>query len=443
MKNNFMQQLQYNTFEKFLINFQCYFFYFLPLALISGPFLSDFFAIIISIIFIYLTLKKKIFYYYKNSFFLVFIFWSFYIILRSLFSIDPLFSLESSLFYFRFGFFALSIWYILETNINSMKIFTFFCFLAIFILCFDAIVQFFLGYNLIGIPYNNYRVSSFFGEELVLGSYISRIFPIFIALIYFNYDFFKKFNFIIIILATLVFVTTVLSAERIAIFNICIVIAILCFFHLKYKKYLLLFLSFLILIFYTIIQSSEAHYERLVTNTLYEQFYIPSNLDNSDKSKIYNLLLNLHIFSKVHEGHILTAYKIFLDNPLFGQGTKMFRKLCDKDRYVIYLDDVKTDSCSNHPHNTYIQLLSAIGIIGITPFVFFMFFILYQFLIVLKSAYISNIIKSRLIIYLIIGINFFPLLPSGSFFNNWLSVIYYLPIGIMLYFYYNSKIKCI
>ena len=27
------------------------------------------------------------------------------------------------------------------------------------------------------------------------------------------------------------------------------------------------------------------------------------------------------------------------------------------------------------------------------------------------------------------------IVPSGNFFNNWLSIIYYLPVGFILYFY--------
>ena len=41
-----------------------------------------------------------------------------YIIIRSLISIDPLLSLESSLFYFRFGLFSLSVWYLIENYVN-------------------------------------------------------------------------------------------------------------------------------------------------------------------------------------------------------------------------------------------------------------------------------------------------------------------------------------
>ena len=33
-----------------------------------------------------------------------------------------------------------------------------------------------------------------------------------------------------------------------------------------------------------------------------------------------------------------------------------------------------------------------------------------------------------------------PLIPTGSFFNNWTNVMYYLPVGFVLHFFYKDKI---
>ena len=39
-----------------------------------------------------------------------------------------------------------------------------------------------------------------------------------------------------------------------------------------------------------------------------------------------------------------------------------------------------------------------------------------------------------------IFINIWPIAPSGNFFNNWLSMIYFYPVGFYLYFKsYNAK----
>ena len=60
-------------------------------------------------------------------------------------------SLESSLFYFRFGFFTLSIIYVLSRIPNFQNQFFKFLFITYVIVLADAIFQFFIGINSIGL----------------------------------------------------------------------------------------------------------------------------------------------------------------------------------------------------------------------------------------------------------------------------------------------------
>ena len=77
----------------------------LPFSIISGPFLSDLSISIMGLIFIYLSISRKEFFYYKNYFFFIlFIIWCIYLIIRSLLSENIYLSLQSSLFHFRFAF---------------------------------------------------------------------------------------------------------------------------------------------------------------------------------------------------------------------------------------------------------------------------------------------------------------------------------------------------
>ena len=34
----------------------------------------------------------------------------------------------------------------------------------------------------------------------------------------------------------------------------------------------------------------------------------------------------------------------------------------------------------------------------------------------------------------IVIVNFLPIIPSGNFYNNWLSLLYFYPVGFYLYF---------
>ena len=98
--------------------------------------------------------------------------------------------------------------------------------------------------------------------------------------------------------------------------------------------------------------------------------------------------------------------------------------------------------CSTHPHNTYIQLLLETGIAGIIPILLLGIFIFYK---IVRQIYFSITNKSSGLnfievgMYIAVVITLWPLAPTGSFFNNWLNVIYYLPFCFIFYFAYKEK----
>jgi heme A synthase len=93
-----------------------------------------------------------------------------------------LLSFESSLFYFRVGVFACLIWYLIEKNKKILNYFYYALFICFTVLAVDGFIQFFYGKNIIGLTKSAVRISSFFGEERILGSYLSRLFPLLFAL---------------------------------------------------------------------------------------------------------------------------------------------------------------------------------------------------------------------------------------------------------------------
>ena len=164
----------------------------LPLALVTGPFLPDLIAIIIAIFFLINSVREKKWHYYQHPLTVVFFIWCSFLILRSLASPNPLLSLESSLFYWRFGVFALAVWYIVDTNPNITKFFTWSLLFVFLLVLIDAYVQFFSGKNILGFPHIGSRISGFFKEELILGSFLSRLLPILFAFMYITYGKSKK-----------------------------------------------------------------------------------------------------------------------------------------------------------------------------------------------------------------------------------------------------------
>ena len=121
---------------------------------------------------------------------------------------------------------------------------------------------------------------------------------------------------------------------------------------------------------------------------------------------------------------------MFKDNIIFGLGVKNFRNFCHLEKY-----NISELSCSTHPHNTYLQLLTETGITGFS-FLFFLL-ILFSFKVILhfiklfsKSSYFNDF---QICLLSGILITLWPFVPSGNFFNNWLSIIYYLSLPIFFW----------
>jgi len=147
----------------------------------------------------------------------------------------------------------------------------------------------------------------------------------------------------------------------------------------------------------------------------------------------------LVIFSPAHDSHIRTAFNMFLDQPILGHGPKMFRVKCSDPKYAVGIRP-----CSTHPHNFYVQLLAETGIIGFS-FLFSAFcYVLYcayrqlKSIVLKKKRYLTDY---QLCLLAGILITVWPFSPNGNFFNNWLAIVYSLPIGFYLQSIYSKKIR--
>ena len=184
--------------------------------------------------------------------------------------------------------------------------------------------------------------------------------------------------------------------------------------------------------------------EKYIHTTLH-QIGITDSLSLIDKEKneltpIWNEIdfSNLNYISPEHQKLAKSGIEIFKENPITGTGIKTYHQYCTNLKIKKKLDI----ECSSHPHNTYIQILSDIGLFG-AIIIFFIF--LYIFLINLKifiAKNPSNLLKSFFILNLGILMNLMPFIPSGSFFNNWINLMIYYPIGFWFYLFFKlNKIK--
>jgi len=171
-----------STKEKFIFyNIPITLFSLLPFFLITGPFLSDLSISLIAISFLIYCFNKKDFSYFKKKYFYFFlVFWG-YLIFNSLINNFNFDSLKISFFYFRYGVFVIAITTLLNKDDAVIKYFFYCIFICFTALVIDGFYQYFFEKNILGWQLGG-RVTSFFGEEKILGSYLSRLWPIFFGL---------------------------------------------------------------------------------------------------------------------------------------------------------------------------------------------------------------------------------------------------------------------
>ena len=408
----------------------------LPTFLITGPFLPDLTVTICALTMLIHIIRKNNFEYFKLKGFYIFLLFCLYILASSFFSTDIYLSLSETLFYIRFGLFSLFIYFLLSNYKYFINYFTAIFILTFLILFVDSYYQFFFEYNIIGNYYNGYRLNSFFGDELKLGSFVVRLLPILIGLIFYSVKNIKS-QFLLIFFITINSVIIItLSGERIA-----------------------FFILFFFIFFFILLVNFKIIYKTIIFLTIPFLFSLILIFDDSTRARMYEDTKSLFVkgnsieyykISRSHHNTFKTAYNIFIENPIFGIGVKNFRILCNYEKYYLQKDQkvILQDNgmlyrneygCYTHPHNNYMQILTETGIIG---FIFILILFFYLFYILFKHFIYQFISSKRYLLlknhqvcfYLALSITIIPFIPSGNFFNNWLSVIYYLPVGFIYYF---------
>ena len=190
-------------------------------------------------------------------------------------------------------------------------------------------------------------------------------------------------------------------------FGIILFFLIADFFNWK-TKIISLFL-FIILLFATI-YSSDYLKVRYVG-----QLFEPIQTKESRKKFLENSL-----YFKLYNSGIT----VFKNYPILGVGNKNYRiETCDEKKNKKYKDY----HCLTHPHQIYIELLSEHGIFGTVVILSIIFYLLFRLL--------GQIIKSQNYLqigtFIFILINFVPLLPSGSFFNDFNLTLFMINFSLM------------
>jgi len=398
--------------------------FFFPIFPLLGRVSAEIGVFFIIILFLYDIFKNKNYIIFKNFFFYYFFIFYLYFLIRTFFYSLEFEDFRTILFYIRFGLFFLAINYFL-IKVNFSKNYLFAILFIFIFLIVDSTIQYYHGYNIIGIEGHNGRATSLFGESLRLGSYLLRFFPFILIIILLSNVNLIKNKFYLSIFFAFYIHTVFLTGERTSLLLLLLMFSLIFLLLNKFRKILAYSLFFfIIIVFFSNYFSEKKSYDRIFNATINQ--VVKKSENNQD--------ISLRFFSEQHQGHYIVAWRMFLDNPLFGQGVNSFRKLCSLEKFK------KDDGlCTTHPHNSYLQLLSETGLLGFL-FIFLIFFMISKFFFIRiffarkKKLDLTKYQSIKYISLLAIFINLWPLSPNGNFFNNWLSSMYYYPIGFYLFF---------
>ena len=386
----------------------------IPISIIIGSAISLLNILVILIFFLTFTVKsldKKIL---KNPTVLCLLIIYGYLIFNSFIAINLEISASRNFGFIRLIFLFIAINYLFSYSDKTKKIFIFWA-LIILIVIFDSFIEFFLGRNILGYgEVYGERIVSFFKDEPIVAAYLNGFCFLLIGFFFDKYYFKNNyFKFIFYISVIIFFSCILITGERSN--TIKTIFALIVFFYLN--PYLNLkskiFITFGMIVIFTLIFNNSKYIKYR-----YFEYFIPF-ITGKD---------NVHFIS--NNNYIVlykSGYEVFKNYPYFGVGNKNYR-LETKD-----IEKNKHYKNNSHPHQIYLELLSEHGIIGTIILLSLFFVLIFKNLKIIILT--KNSVQLGAFAYLVSV--FLPIIPSGSFFNNFNISLFFLNLSIL--YACNSK----
>ena len=392
---------------------------FLPISIILGSSVSLINTVLFGLCFILIYFIKNDIRIYDFKPVLLLIILNLYLVFNSLISNDIMSGIYRNFGFVRFILFFLMInylFFISEKNLSILKIWS----IIFFVVLIDVYIERFTGSNILGFggienainaQTRGYRVVSFFKTEPIPGAFLcgfSFIVVGFVLNFLKSKKILKLLGFLIIFFCLVgVMVTGERSNGLKALIGFSIFISIIDYVKLRDK--ILVFSTLFIIFLLTVNFSDYVKYRYI------DQLYIKINTKDEREK-----FLNNSLYIKLYK----SGFYVFKNNPWFGVGNKNYRvETCDTDKNSIHNEYY----CLTHPHQIYIEMLSEHGIVGTIIIMGIIFYLAFR--LIRKIIDTRNYIQAGCLIFLLI--NFVPILPSGSFFNNFNITLFMINFSLM------------
>ena len=383
-----------------------------PISYLLGNSIINLFLFLISLTYLFYLIKnKKIAEFKKSSFLILFSLWITFVINLFLSQNFDL-SLNRVLKFIFIIFFVSAIKFIISYKDYFFENYIYKIWSLIFlIVLFDLVFEYIFGHNILGNKsYMPGRLTGFIDGELVIGYYFIGF--ALLAFIFLDKQIGKK-NYTFFILLIFIYISFLIGERSNFIkFFIASLIFFLIVYEIDLKKKII-----------GILITASILYITVSNINIYKTRFVYQMPNLLEKNGIKKYMLN-----STYGSHYNTALSVFKNNIIFGVGIKNYREESIKKIYTDQNKDFKFQIMGTHPHQIHLELLSETGIFGYLSFFSFIIYSLYLSL----SSFLKSKNHYQLAAILFVICSLIPLLPSGSFFSTYTSVLFWFNYALMM-----------
>ncbi len=332
--------------------------------------------------------------------------WIYLVLISGLNIKENSYAIIEAIFWLRFILLFASMRWLLEDQ-GSLRRLMGVILVIIVTIAFDAYDQYITGTSIIGNPLEGDRLTGILSHPNVGNLIVKLMFPV-IGVMFYLIILRKKAYEIIIatILIAVIFALIPLTGERsitvLFLGGLITSIFFIVFFVSKLRRYALIFSVIAVCLAWGIVTTQPVVEKRA-------RYFI--NQTQNFSETVYGQLFK-------------SAYLLWQKSPVIGIGFRQFKNECP-----LLMSKGQVKYCDIHPHNIYLEWLSETGIIGLSIFLLFIFYITKRVYKNMRGAENMNLLIHASVLSALVVL-LFPIIVTQSHFSNWPALLFWYSLGL-------------